>query len=1278
MERSILLVLACVAISLFGAGGIVCVAMNAFAKAKKLSLWKMPRLRLAVLGVGAAAATVFGQKSVTGQLVYRCSFDSEAAVTNPAKGAPGTCNGATFVDGKYGSALHVPAHTTASEIPFPEGMPTNAGCVEFWAKIDSGKDKYGERGDPSLFRVYNGTNVHDPILDLSFNSNDGSDHSGIVAILLPARGAFTSASARTSPQPYAPLFANGDTYGWHHYALVWNVNGISSLEGAPLSAIILDGTKVSVNGSETVDAMSFAERMVQGTTMILGINSAQYSNNSYSIDELRIWDFDKTDFSQQISATYTNVTYVYDGAAHTLSEAVGGIGIESFRYATAADGPFADEMPTQKDAGALQVWYEVTDGVMFVTNSATVTVTPCPVTFTSASAEKVYDGNSLTAGDVEVTGNVPEGEGFTFDVTGSQTDVGKRTNLFTWVAQDGTNPDNYTVTTTYGTLRVKLSGPLFYRSSLDSEVSVTSPAKGAPGTCNGATFVDGKFGSALYVPAQTAAAAIPFANGLPAEKGCIEFYAKLSGSKATFGDAGDPMFLYFEHTDVNTDNRREKACGWIEFNANNGAEAGGLGFLLPHVNFYTGSWLGSHTYSSVLGAGAEFSWHHYAVAWNVDGIESVGGHPRFVFMLDGRVIGTTNGWGSWTKELFEKTMSRPITMYLSCPPGWWGHSPYTIDELRIWNFDKTEFSQQITAMHNDASYVYDGTTHTLGDAVGVKGGESFRYATSEAGPYTVEKPTLTDVGTLHIWYEVTDGAVFVTNLAAVTVTKCPVTFTSASDEKSYDGTPLTNWTVTVSENVPEGEGFTFSVTGTQTALGESENTFTWAAQDGTNPDNYEVTTIFGTLKVSLVAGMEYRIEEMPSGGKQVVIDKFPCEGGDITLPTELGGLPVGRIGELSGFGVTGVTVPAGVIVSGSICRGLSDMTNVTFDAAAAIDGPLDFRGCAALRAAVLPAGAELAPWTYLGCWELERVVFAGDPPFGGETDAADTASLLVASVRPASLLQMADMICYPASCAAKWEKSLRNLGYGGRRGTYEGEWTGEFDEVSAGGGGAVTPPDPGAAPGARYDARVGTASGTVLDGAAGWDVLGLPDGMTWDREAGKLGGTPVRSGTYDIMLVSGSGADTKLMRTTLEVAGYAVTTGYVGVAFKASGAPWNALASYKTALSGLAWKNKVLSGTPKKAGTLTYKTKAGEPVKLAILALPAGATGTFNGRLATASGKEYPVKVAATAAGKLTATVTKGTKSYSLQAAKWSKAAIGDVDGAEHRVKKDKYDVVGD
>ena len=106
----------------------------------------------------------------------------------------------------------------------------------------------------------------------------------------------------------------------------------------------------------------------------------------------------------------------------------------------------------------------------------------------------------------------------------------------------------------------------------------------------------------------------------------------------------------------------------------------------------------------------------------------------------------------------------------------------------------------------------------------------------------------------------------------------------------------------------------------------------------------------------------------------------------------------------------------------------------------------------------------------------------------------------------------------------------------------------------------------------------------------------------------------------------------------------------------------------KTAPKGLKWKNKVLSGVPTKAGTTTYKTKDGEPVKVAILALPVGAKGTFNGVLQDGAGKQYPLKVSATAAGKLTATVTKGTKSYSLSAAKWSKVTLEPVGGVPHRM----------
>ena len=91
---------------------------------------------------------------------------------------------------------------------------------------------------------------------------------------------------------------------------------------------------------------------------------------------------------------------------------------------------------------------------------------------------------------------------------------------------------------------------------------------------------------------------------------------------------------------------------------------------------------------------------------------------------------------------------------------------------------------------------------------------------------------------------------FIVNDGSLVIEKRVVKLTSASDEKTYDGKPLTNDTVTVS-----GDGFVKSdavvcdVTGTQTATGSSENEFTYEAKDNTNLVNYEITTEFGILTV---------------------------------------------------------------------------------------------------------------------------------------------------------------------------------------------------------------------------------------------------------------------------------------------------------------------------------------------------------------------------------------------------------------------------------------------
>ena len=83
------------------------------------------------------------------------------------------------------------------------------------------------------------------------------------------------------------------------------------------------------------------------------------------------------------------------------------------------------------------------------------------------------------------------------------------------------------------------------------------------------------------------------------------------------------------------------------------------------------------------------------------------------------------------------------------------------------------------------------------------------------------------------------------------IIKRPVTLTSATDSKTYDGKALTNDKITVSgDGWVEGEGATYNVTGTQTLVGESENTFTYTLNKGTEAENYEIKTVYGKLTIT--------------------------------------------------------------------------------------------------------------------------------------------------------------------------------------------------------------------------------------------------------------------------------------------------------------------------------------------------------------------------------------------------------------------------------------------
>jgi len=121
------------------------------------------------------------------------------------------------------------------------------------------------------------------------------------------------------------------------------------------------------------------------------------------------------------------------------------------------------------DAGTYPMGWEAADfentntnfsNVTFVVTDGQLVINPRPVVLTSASDKKVYDGEALTNHTVtEMFGTespFPNGEGLEYDFTGSQTDVGKSENTFTYKAKEGTNTKltNYAITTEYGTLEV--------------------------------------------------------------------------------------------------------------------------------------------------------------------------------------------------------------------------------------------------------------------------------------------------------------------------------------------------------------------------------------------------------------------------------------------------------------------------------------------------------------------------------------------------------------------------------------------------------------------------------------------------------------------------------------------------------------------------------------------------------------------------------------------------------------------------------------------------------
>ena len=220
---------------------------------------------------------------------------------------------------------------------------------------------------------------------------------------------------------------------------------------------------------------------------IVYTTSAGFKPGNYSIEKdegtLKI-----TPVTDKVTVTVTGNTgtVTYNGA----EQSVAGYKVESISNPlyTAADFAFSGTASvTGTDAGTYAMGLTAAQfrnqsanitNVEFIVTDGSLQINPRSVKLTSATDEKVYDGQPLTNGAVTVSGDgFAEGEGAAYNVTGSQTNAGSSDNTFTYTLNSGTKAKNYTVETEPGKLTV---------TPVTAEVTVTITGNKSTVTYNGA------------------------------------------------------------------------------------------------------------------------------------------------------------------------------------------------------------------------------------------------------------------------------------------------------------------------------------------------------------------------------------------------------------------------------------------------------------------------------------------------------------------------------------------------------------------------------------------------------------------------------------------------------------------------------------------------------------------------------------------------------------------------------------------------------------------------
>ena len=662
---------------------------------------------------------------------------------------------------------------------------------------------------------------------------------------------------------------------------------------------VYDGTEKTVTGYDvksisnkhyTKDDFTFT-----GKAEVKGTNVGEYPMNVQA-----------SDFTNN-SHNFKNVTFIIeDGSLKITPKSIVPSETNSMEVTGPADTKYnGDEQklkPVVKDQGKV-----LTENVDYklsytgdTTNAGTVKITikgkgnyngstevsyeitKRNVTLTSATDSKVYDKNPLTNHNVTVGGDgfVKE-EGATYNVTGSQTSVGESDNEFTYTLKSNTKAKNYNITTHNGKLKVTAeasevtvvitgrNGTFPYDGTEKSvkgyDVSITQGStyteadftfsgndevkgtdantypmglKASDFTNNNTNYSSVTFvvndGSLVINPKSI----IPDGPDTPDEK---KTGIEVTDPEGSIYD-GLPHVNPLKVTDTKTGKELEENKDYTLTYVGDVVNVGTVKVKVKGIGNYTGEFTKKYQITP-----REYTVTTDSAEKPYDGTALTAG-GRVNNLVDGETV-TLKITGSQTEVgSFNNTYS--LTWDGSAKEKNYTHGTDSIGLLTVTPKSIIPSDTNGIVVTKPADSKYDGKVHenkptvkdNKTDKTLVEGTDytlAYKGDTTNVGTVTV---TITGIGNYTGSHDVT-----------YQITPRKVKLTSESDSKTYDGTPLVKHDVTVSEDgFADGEGATYSYTGTQTDAGSSENTFTYALKEGMLASNYAITTANGTLTVEAV------------------------------------------------------------------------------------------------------------------------------------------------------------------------------------------------------------------------------------------------------------------------------------------------------------------------------------------------------------------------------------------------------------------------------------------